>query len=116
MKFKYEILYKHYALKKNIIHIRLTNHTGYPDKLIECVFPMEIFQTEYRLQKEQFPLENRIILVEILPLKFTELFPLKQRKNFQLELFPEMQLRKKFPTKKFKDKTNLTEKSATTKV
>ena len=65
---------------------------------------METFQTEYRLQKEQFPLENRIILVEILPLKFTELFPLKQRKNFQLELFPEMQLRKNSPQKSSKTK------------
>ena len=100
MKFKYETLYKkimniestqriqsnYYSFKrhkKNIIHIRLTNHTGYPDKLIEWVFPMETFQTEYRLQKEQFPLENRIILVEIFPLKFkTKFVPTETKKKF----------------------------------
>ena len=76
MKFKYEILYKHYALKKNIIHIRLTNHTGYPDKLIKRVFPLE---HSFRLQKDS-----------------QSLFPLKQRKNF----LEKVQKQNKFTWKK----------------
>ena len=41
--------------------------------------------------------------------KLTKFIPIETKKKFsvQLELFPEMQLRK-IPHKKFKDKTNLT--------
>ena len=41
--------------------------------------------------------------------KLTEIIPIGTKKKFsvQLELFPEMQLRK-IPHKKFKDKTNFT--------
>ena len=69
------------SLKKKIRHIRLTNQPGYSDKQIEWIFPMEIFQTEYRLQKELFPLENRIILVEILTIKFPKFIPFRGTKK-----------------------------------
>ena len=119
------VLFSFKRHKKNIIHIRLPRLTWWLTMDIRIsksngYSQWKSSKTEYRLQKEQFPLENRIILVEILTIEIPKV---SSQWNFKTNwmsipiensqsLFP-LKLTKFVPTetkKKFSGKRSKTKK------